>query len=175
MLGLNSTFDSPHTEDRVREIAHGIERYPPGDITDAAIGLKLKRGSEIQDREQNWVVPYFLPCDTLILVAGQVGLGKTTACLSWAASITNGQTPILGGARDPQNVLMLSNEDSETHIRRIFSRLGGDLTRLYVEDEDSDLPWSLENVPALEAQIEELKPALVITTRSRRTNLTNAI
>ncbi len=129
---------------------------------DAKAGLKLKRGSEIQDREQNWLVPSFLPCDTLTLVAGQVGLGKTTACLSWAASITNGQTPIIGGARNPQNVLMLSNEDSEAHIRRIFSRLGGDLTRLYVEDEDSDLPWSLENVLALEAQIEELKPALVI-------------
>ena len=37
-----------------------------------------------------------------------------------------------------------------------------DLFRLYVEDEDSDIPWSLENVPALEDQIRDFKPALVI-------------
>jgi AAA domain len=126
------------------------------------VGLKLKRGDGIVDKEQNWLVPSFLPDDTLIVVAGQVGLGKTTACLSWGASITNGRTPIIGDGYEPRNVLMLSNEDSEAQIRRIFTRLDGNLSRLYVEDEDSDLPWNLGDIPALEAHIAELKPALVI-------------
>jgi hypothetical protein len=130
--------------------------------TGDAIGLKLKCGSAIVEREQGWLVDQFIPDDTLIVVVGQVGLGKTTACLDWAASVSNGRVPIIGGKCDPRSVLMLSNEDSEAQLRRIFTRLGGDLSRLYVEDEDSDLPWSLSDVPALEAQIVKLRPALVI-------------
>ena len=124
-----------------------------GAIPDAAFGLKLKRGTEIVNREQLWLVTDFLPDDSLILVAGQVGLGKTTACMDWAASVTNGRVPIIGGKRETSNVLMLANEESEAKLRRIFTRLGGNLSRLYVEDEDSELPWGLSNVPALEAHI----------------------
>lgn len=127
-----------------------------------SIGLKLKRGTEIADREQRWLVTDFLPDDSLIVVAGQVGLGKTTACMDWAASLTNGRVPIIGGERETRNVLMLSNEDSAAQLRRIFTRLGGNLSRLYVEDEDSDMPWGLGDIPALEAQIVKLRPALVI-------------
>jgi hypothetical protein len=133
-----------------------------GAISGAAIGLKLKRGTEIVDREQHWLVTDFLPDDSLILVAGQVGLGKTTACMDWAASITNGRVPIIGGKREARNVLMLSNEDSEAQLRRIFTRLGGNLSLLYVEDEDSELPWGLGDIPALAAHIADLQPALVI-------------
>lgn len=127
-----------------------------------AIGLKLKCGSDIVSREQHWIVDQFLPDDSLVVVAGQVGLGKTTACMDWAASITNGRVPITGGKRMPGNVLMLSNEDSEASLRRIFERLRGNLSRLYVEDEDSELPWGIGDVPALEAQITSLRPVLVI-------------
>ena len=144
----------PGPPDPTRSLASGKQ----GDY----IGLKLKRGTEIADREQRWLVQDFLPDDSLIVVAGQVGLGKTTACMDWAASITNGRVPILGGKREARNVLVLSNEDSEAQLRRIFVRLGGNLSRLYVEDEDSDLPWGLGDLPALEAHIVELQPALVI-------------
>jgi hypothetical protein len=36
------------------------------------------------------------------------------------------------------------------------------LSRLFVEDEDADLAWGLGDIPALEARIAELHPALVI-------------
>lgn len=127
-----------------------------------SIGLKLKRATDIANREQRWLVPDFLPDDSLIIVAGQVGLGKTTACMDWAAYVTNGRVPIIGGKREARNVLMLSNEDSEAQLRRIFTRLGGDLSRLYVEDEESDLPWGLGDLPALEEHIVKLRPALVV-------------
>ncbi len=130
----------------------------PGD----SIGLKLKRGTKIEDWEQRWLVQDFLPDDSLIVVAGQVGLGKTAACMDWAASIANGRVPILGGKREARSVLMLSNEDSKAQLRRIFTRLGGNLSRLYVEDEDAELPWGLGDLPALEAYIVKLQPALVI-------------
>ena len=125
-------------------------------------GLKLKRASDIVRKHQGWLVPSFIPDDTLIIVAGQAGVGKTTACLSLAASITNGETPILGGSREPRNVLMLCNEESEAGIREKFERLGGDVSRLYVEDQDSDIPWGLEDIPGLETEIAKLAPALVI-------------
>jgi hypothetical protein len=128
----------------------------------ALLHLRLKCADKIIDREQGWLVSEFLPDDTLTIVAGQVGLGKTTACLSWGAAISNGRVPIIGGKRDPANVLMLSNEDSEAQLRRIFTRLSGNLSRLYVEDEDNDMLWGIGDSEALEAQIAELKPALVI-------------
>jgi hypothetical protein len=135
-----------------------VDESLPGD----AIGLKLKCGETIVDKEQGWIVDQFLPNDTLIVIAGQVGLGKTTACMDWGASITNGRVPILGGKREARNFLMLSNEDSEAQLRRFFVRLGGNLSRLFVEDEDSDLPWGLGDVPALAARMTELRPALVV-------------
>jgi hypothetical protein len=128
----------------------------------ALLHLRLKCADKIIDREQGWLVSEFLPDDTLTIVAGQVGLGKTTACLSWGAAISSGRVPIIGGKRDPANVLMLSNEDSEAQLRRIFTRLGGNLSRLYVEDEDNDMLWGIGDSEALEAQIADLKPALVI-------------
>lgn len=136
-------------------------RLPP-EKSGEAIGLKLKRGTEIVEREQSWLVPEFLPDNSLIVVAGQVGLGKTTACMDWAASITRGRVPIIGGTREARSVLMLSNEDSASHLRNIFTRLDGNLSQLYVEDEDADLPWGLGDVPALEAHVAQLKPSLVI-------------
>jgi hypothetical protein len=134
----------------------------PDDASPARLHLRLKCADKIIDREQGWLVNEFLPDDTLTITAGQVGLGKTTACLSWAAAISNGRIPIIGGKREPANVLMLSNEDSEAQLRRIFTRLGGNLSRLYVEDEDADMMWGLGDSEALDAQIADLKPALVI-------------
>lgn len=132
------------------------------DNPDAARGLKLKKGTDIEARVQGFLVPEFIPDDTLTVLAGAVGVGKTTASLSWAADITNGKTPVIGGKCEPANVLMLTNEDSEAQVQRTFLRLGGDLSRLYVEDDDSDWPWNIGHLPALEARIEELKPTLVI-------------
>jgi hypothetical protein len=124
-------------------------------------GLTLLRGDEIPDVEQKWLVPDFLPHATLSVIAGLQGIGKTTACLSLAASITRGQVPIIGGVREPGIVLMLTNEDSPAHIRRAFARLGGDLTRLYVES-DQGLPWGLDDCASLEDTLREMRPALVI-------------
>lgn len=133
-----------------------------GATPDAAAGLKLKNGADIEAKVQRFLVTEFIPDDTLIVLAGAVGLGKTTATLSWAADITNGRIPVIGGKREPANVLMISNEDSEAQIQRTFIRLGGNLSRLYVEDEDSELPWNLGDPLALEARLEELKPVLVL-------------
>lgn len=129
---------------------------------DDGIGLKLKCAVDIVEKDQGYLVSEFLPEDTLIVAAGQIGLGKTTACLDWGASITQGRIPIIGGEREARNVLMLSNEDSEAQLRRTFTRLGGNLARLYVEDEDATFQWGLGDVPALEKQIINLHPALVI-------------
>ncbi len=125
-------------------------------------GLKLKCAVDIVDKKQDWLVDQFIPADTLIVLAGKVGLGKTTAALSVAANIASGVIPIVGGEREPRNILMLTNEDSESHVRQSFVQLGGNLSRLYVEDEESDHPWGLDNIPDLEAHIGALKPALVI-------------
>ena|SRR5580698_8068428 len=126
-----------------------------------ARGLVLVRGDHIENVEQRWLVDGFLPDCTLSILAGLPGVGKTTVALSLAASISRGKIPIIGGNRDCGIVLMLTNEDSPAHVRRGFERLGGDLTKLYVED-DEGLPWGLDDCAALEETLREMKPALVI-------------
>jgi len=125
-------------------------------------GLKLKGGTDIVEREQHWIIPDFLPDETLVLVAGKPGIGKTSGCSSWAAALSRGRLPVLGTNCEPRNVMILSNEDSEAHLRKLFTEMGGDLSRLWVEDEDSDVPWQLGNLAALEARIVEHQIGLVI-------------
>jgi DNA repair protein RadA/Sms len=127
----------------------------------SVLGLKLIRGDEIADVEQRWLVPGFLPDATLSIMAGLPGIGKTTVSLSIAASITRGEIPIVDGTRPLGNVFMLSNEDSPSHIRSSFERLGGDLSRFFVESNE-DMPWLLDDTVSLENALLDYKPSLAI-------------
>jgi archaellum biogenesis ATPase FlaH len=156
--------------DMIAKLEHMIEHAPlykpqagakPGQDS---VGLKLKRGTEIVERAQVWEVYDFIPCDTLIIVIGEIGLGKTRMCVALCADISQGRIPVTGGDRagGKRTVLLISNEDSEARIREMFVEMGGDLAKLYVEDEDSDLPWNLSHIASLEARIAEIKPAIVV-------------
>lgn len=129
---------------------------------DDRAGLKLRSGVDIVERKQEWIKEPLLPADTLTVVAGQPGAGKTTMAVSLAADITIGRTPISGGLRSPGVVLFLSSEDDEAALRSKFIAMGGDLHRLHVEAEDADSLWSLGQVAALEAHIVALHPVLVV-------------
>ena len=120
---------------------------------DACEGLPLRRGTEIVPRKQGWTVPNFIPNDTLVLLVAVTGLGKTRVSVQWAAHITAGRVPVIGGRCMPRNILLLSNEDSEAHLRELFVGFGGDLSRLHVMQEDADLIWTMGNTAALDAQM----------------------
>lgn len=123
-------------------------------------GLQLVCAQDVADVQQPWITPELLPDATLTIVAGQAGVGKTTCVLKMAAAITNGERPVVGGKMKPDTVLWLSNEDAPSAIRRNFRRLGGNLSRLLIEDNDAGI-WLLDDLDSLDAQLTEHKPALV--------------
>lgn len=124
--------------------------------------LGVKRGRDIVRREQKWTVPDFLAEGTLETLVGEVGIGKTTFATALCADVSRGRIPIIGGDMEPRNVLILSNEDSEAHLLATFERMGGDVDRLYVEDEDSETPWNLGCIATLEEWIKRYEPAIVV-------------
>lgn len=149
---------------RMAESAAQWHPEPAANPEQDGFGLKLKRGTEIVEREQVWEVDDFLPGDTLITAIGEIGFGKTRMAMSWCADISQGRTPVIGGDRPEgkQAVLFISNEDSETWLRKMFVEMGSDLENFFVEDEGSDLPWNLGDIASLEARITQHQPAMVV-------------
>jgi putative DNA primase/helicase len=119
--------------------------------SDDAGKLQLLKGTEITDRDDPFILPGRLPDDTAIGVHGRPGDGKTTAAMLIAADLSVGKTPYSGMPCAPRNILVMSNEDSPSRIRKLFAAAGGNLTRLYVENVDS--LWQLTALPSLEAAI----------------------
>ncbi len=159
-----SEFLDHHTEDELTKLiqAASLVAKPNAAFEVDAAGLKLKRGSEVVVRERRWLVQDHLPDETLVILAGETGRGKTTVCISWAADITTGRVPVVGGEREKRDVMILTNEDDESRIVRQFLAHGGDINRLHIEDDDSDYPWGLGDLVSLEARIAELNPAIVV-------------
>jgi hypothetical protein len=112
--------------------------------------LRLIRGSDIPDVEQEWVIEDIVADMELNGVLGDIGVGKTTFVLG-----------ILAHFSHDYPVMMLSNEDSGKHIKRTFKRLGGNLDNIWIEDWDSDLPWKLDNYAVLEKAVKECKPRII--------------
>jgi len=84
--------------------------------------LRRRAGSSIEARPVEWLVPNVVPLDTLTLIAGVGGLGKSMLALAWAAEIS----------QEGSDFLVISYEDAaEQIIRPRFEALGGDLDRLH--------------------------------------------
>ena len=127
-----------------------------------AARLRLRRGTDIVPRKQSWITHNFLPAEDLTLVAAATGVGKTRTTVHMSASITSGRVPVTGEPCAPRNVLFLSNEDAQSRLHEMFVGFGGDLSRFFVIEEDADHEWSMDDVTALDAQMELLEPALVV-------------
>ncbi len=135
----------------------------------AAVGLKLRKASEIEPREIEWLWPLWLPYGMLTLFAGYGGSGKSTSALAIAAAATVGGTLPDGKTAPLTNVLILAAEDSPEHtlIPRLIW-LGADLERVHIVDgvvRDNEEPGWLqlrEHMPLLEATVRAHNVGLVI-------------
>ncbi len=76
--------------------------------------VELLRGSDLTPEPIKWLWPGWLPQGKLVLLAGDPGTGKTTAALSFAATVTAGGS-FPDGSRCPVgDVLIWSGEDDPT-------------------------------------------------------------
>lgn len=82
-----------------------------------ASGLTLLFGNEIQERAIEWLWDQYLPMGSLILLAGNGGVGKSTITCDIAARVTNGANwPDSSPCRKPGKVLIWSSEDDPARV-----------------------------------------------------------
>ncbi|MCO5224530.1 MAG: AAA family ATPase [Thermomicrobiales bacterium] len=134
-----------------------------------AVGLKLRKASEIDPLEIEWLWRPWAPYGMLSLFAGYGGSGKSTVALAIAAAATTGGTLPDGKTAPLTNVLILAAEDSPEHtlIPRLIA-LGTDLDRVHIVDgvvRDNDEPGWIqlrEHMPLIEATVRAENIGLVI-------------
>ena len=77
----------------------------------------------------HWVYKELVPAETLTLLAGPSGIGKSTLTLAAIAKITRGTAP--GDYADtPANVLLYAPEDSDSMLRARLEAAGADIARV---------------------------------------------
>lgn len=104
---------------------------------------KIEKASNVIIKEPEWLVPGYIPRYGITTIAGEGGVGKTSIWCSLVASITTGKNSFLLGEQvpfnsEPENVLVLSAEDSWSYVLRArLEANGADLDRIsYISPED---------------------------------------
>lgn len=132
--------------------------------------LKLKRASDVTATRVHWLFERILPLNTLSVLAGDSGLGKSTIALAWVAAATRGELPgdTLGAA---VNVLIVSPEDDPGAVTRPrLEAAGADLDRVFflgvertTEHGEIDATAAFPaDIPLLDAAVRETGAKLVI-------------
>ncbi len=119
--------------------------------------IKVTRGSDIAMRAIRWWEPGIVLADSINLLAGREGKGKSTVAASWAARETHG-----GGT-----VLWIGTEESREHaVTPRLKASGADLSKvLFFDVETAGITTSLQlplDLLALEAAIVEHKITMIV-------------
>lgn len=129
----------------------------------------IDKASDVIIKEPEWLIPGYIPKYGITTIAGEGGVGKTSIWCSLVASITTGKKSFLLGGQipfenDPEDVLVLSAEDSWSYVLRCrLEACGADLDRIgFISPEDerfSDLNF---NGDLLKGIIETNRPSVVV-------------
>lgn len=130
---------------------------------------RIEKASSVIIKEPEWLVPGYIPKYGITTIAGEGGVGKTSIWCSLVASITTGKNSFLLGDRipfdsDPENVLVLSAEDSWSYVLRgRLEKNGADLDRIsFVSPADERFAELNFNGYLLKGIIEENRPDVII-------------
>lgn len=163
LMTLNETsFSPPLDEQWVRQVSEsagqweqGTPRKPP-----TIEPGRWESAATIEMRRARWLWEGRIPLGELTLVGGREGVGKSSATLDLAASLSVGTLPgqFLG---EPRGTLIIASEDSaETTIKPRLIAAGADLSLIRIR---TGLPPKLpEDLPELEAAIREHSVGLVL-------------
>ena len=129
----------------------------------------IDKASDVIIKEPEWLIPGYIPKYGITTIAGEGGVGKTSIWCSLVASITTGkQSFLLGGLipfdNDPEDVLVLSAEDSWSYVlRRRLEACGADLDRIgFLSPEDERFVDLNFNGDLLKGIIETNRPSVVV-------------
>jgi AAA domain len=127
----------------------------------------LTRMSDIQPESVRWLWDRRIACGKLSLLVGDPGVSKSTLTIDWVARVTQGKAfPYGGGLEEPANVVMLTAEDGLADtVHGRLTLAGADLKRVHVLEGVAAgtqvQQFDLEDIPMLEAAIEQKRAALV--------------
>ena len=131
--------------------------------------LDIEKASSVIIKEPEWLIPGYIPKYGITTIAGEGGVGKTSIWCSLVASITTGkQSFLLGGQipfdNDPEDVLVLSAEDSWSYVlRRRLEACGADLDRIgFLSPEDERFVDLNFNGDLLKGIIETNRPSVIV-------------
>jgi hypothetical protein len=132
LTGLNATFDPPHGDKKLQEIAKGIERYPAGH-TSGTLAPDLVCLADVEAMPVPWLWKGYLAFGMLAMLSGDPDAGKTFIALAIAADLSNGRVPVSGDPCAPITTLYLSHENAAQYvIRPRFDALGGNAKRFHL-------------------------------------------
>jgi putative DNA primase/helicase len=128
-----------------------------------AVGMTIRRASDIAPRRVNWLWLHRIAEGKLTLIGGHPGTGKTQIALDIAARVSKGASFPCGWPAQQGNVIVLSAEDdaSDTIVPRLLAA-DADLNRVHIVDavrnaEGQERQFSLvQDVTILQATIEAL-------------------
>lgn len=130
---------------------------------------KIEKASNVIIKEPEWLVPGYIPRYGITTIAGEGGVGKTSIWCSLVASITTGNNSFLLGDQmpfnnDPENVLVLSAEDSWSYVLRArLEANGADLERIsYISPEDDRFTDLNFNGELLQSIVAANRPGVIV-------------
>lgn len=134
-----------------------------------SFNFNVEKAGDVIIKEPEWLIPGYIPKYGITTIAGEGGVGKTSIWCSLVASITTGkQSFLLGGQipfdNDPEDVLVLSAEDSWSYVlRRRLEACGADLDRIgFLSPEDERFVDLNFNGDLLKGIIETNRPSVVV-------------
>lgn len=140
------------------------------DGTEKIEHIPLKKCSDVEPREVNWLVSGIIPRGGLVVLAGDGGAGKSTIICDLIASVTTGAQSILTRHEIPydngdgEDVVAFLGEDdmASVGIKRL-EQAHADLTRvMHLEPGDKNFQKIKLGSKELDGIISEYKPALLV-------------
>jgi hypothetical protein len=155
----NYRLSKPEVEDLLKTLSRRTEQEE----------TKVYRLDELLALESEgveWIIPELLPKGETVLLVGSPKAGKTLLAIDAAFAIATGEGSFLGESVKQGKVLLVSCDESLSSTR-------GKLIKRGFRDCDKDflriLPrWTIDNLSALEEQLEDFRPDLVIIDSLKR-------
>lgn len=129
----------------------------------AKSGPRLRRFSEISERELTWLWHGRIPAGKISVLAGDPGLGKSLVTIAIAAAVTREETkwPDCGEYAPFGSVVLLSAEDDDADTVKPRLRVAGaDLTRVYTLSSVVTNPDGSRRGFALDVDSDKLRDAI---------------
>lgn len=131
---------------------------------DAAGGRRARPAASFGRNNTQFLWRPYLPIGDYSVMMAEGGVGKTVLCCGIAAAVSTGE-PLPGEEyrHDPENVLIVSAEDSGEILRERLERSGADLDRMFLIDCNDSIGLSISSgYEEFEATVKSYNPALVI-------------